>query len=112
MLDAVEVVGGIFLITADHGNGEDMVKRNLKTGAPILDKGGKLQVLTSHTCNPVSLSLAISISNEQSTSQLQLYLNTIQAYNYSYKKNYLKNYIYIYIYICMWIWVMLNGDIY
>ncbi len=54
MLDAVEVVGGIFLITADHGNGEDMVKRNLKTGAPILDKGGKFQVLTSHTCNPVS----------------------------------------------------------
>jgi 2,3-bisphosphoglycerate-independent phosphoglycerate mutase len=54
MLDAVEVVGGIFLITADHGNGEDMVKRNLKTGSPILDKGGKFQVLTSHTCNPVS----------------------------------------------------------
>ncbi|CAM6037066.1 unnamed protein product [Sphagnum compactum] len=55
MLDAVEVVGGIFLITADHGNGEDMVKRNLKTGAPILDKGGQLQVLTSHTCNPVPI---------------------------------------------------------
>lgn len=53
MLDAVEQVNGMFIITADHGNGEDMVKRNLKTGAPILDKEGKVQVLTSHTCNPV-----------------------------------------------------------
>lgn len=53
MLDAVEQVKGMFLITADHGNGEDMVKRNLKTSAPILDKEGKVQVLTSHTSNPV-----------------------------------------------------------
>ena len=54
MLDAVEEVKGIFLITADHGNAEDMVKRNLKTGKPELNKEGKTEVLTSHTCNPVS----------------------------------------------------------
>jgi len=53
MLDAVEQVQGIFLITADHGNAEDMVKRNLKTGAPIKNKKGETEVLTSHTCNPV-----------------------------------------------------------
>lgn len=53
MLDAVEEVGGIFMITADHGNAEDMVKRNAKTGAPIKDKQGNYQILTSHTCAPV-----------------------------------------------------------
>lgn len=54
MLDATEEVGGIFLITADHGNAEDMVKRNPKTGAPVKDKSGNYQILTSHTCAPVS----------------------------------------------------------
>lgn len=54
MLDAVEQVKGIFLITADHGNAEDMVKRNLKSGAPVKNKKGETEVLTSHTCNPVS----------------------------------------------------------
>lgn len=54
MLDAVEEVKGIFLITADHGNAEDMVKRNAKTGEPILNSAGEPEVLTSHTCNPVS----------------------------------------------------------
>ena len=54
MLDATEEVGGIFIITADHGNAEDMVKRNAKTGAPIKDKQGNYQILTSHTCAPVS----------------------------------------------------------
>lgn len=54
MLEATEEVGGIFMITADHGNAEDMVKRNAKTGAPVKDKEGKYQILTSHTCAPVS----------------------------------------------------------
>jgi hypothetical protein len=54
MLDATEEVGGIFIVTADHGNAEDMVKRNAKTGAPIKDKQGNYQILTAHTCAPVS----------------------------------------------------------
>jgi bisphosphoglycerate-independent phosphoglycerate mutase (AlkP superfamily) len=53
MLEATEKVGGIFLITADHGNAEDMVKRNSKTGEPLKDKQGKYQILTAHTCAPV-----------------------------------------------------------
>ncbi|KAJ7295077.1 hypothetical protein O6H91_Y214200 [Diphasiastrum complanatum] len=54
ILDAIEQVGGIYLVTADHGNAEDMVKRG-KTGEPAMDKNGKIQILTSHTCWPVSL---------------------------------------------------------
>ncbi|KAL2635102.1 hypothetical protein R1flu_006581 [Riccia fluitans] len=57
ILDAVEQVGGIFLVTADHGNAEDMVKRNPKTFEPVLDKNGQLQILTSHTCAPVPIAI-------------------------------------------------------
>uniref|UniRef100_A0A804NBQ9 phosphoglycerate mutase (2,3-diphosphoglycerate-independent) n=1 Tax=Zea mays TaxID=4577 RepID=A0A804NBQ9_MAIZE len=51
ILNAVEQVGGIYLVTADHGNAEDMVKRN-KSGKPLLDKNGGIQILTSHTLQP------------------------------------------------------------
>lgn len=54
ILDAIEQVGGIYVVTADHGNAEDMVKRD-KSGNPQLDKNGKIQILTSHTLEPVSL---------------------------------------------------------
>lgn len=53
ILDAIEQVGGIYVVTADHGNAEDMVKRN-KSGQPLLDKAGNIQILTSHTLQPVS----------------------------------------------------------
>uniref|UniRef100_A0ACD5TG50 Uncharacterized protein n=1 Tax=Avena sativa TaxID=4498 RepID=A0ACD5TG50_AVESA len=56
VLDAVEKVGGIYLVTADHGNAEDMVKRN-KSGQPALDKSGSIQILTSHTLQPVPVAI-------------------------------------------------------
>ncbi|XP_022966260.1 2,3-bisphosphoglycerate-independent phosphoglycerate mutase [Cucurbita maxima] len=56
ILDAIEQVGGIYVVTADHGNAEDMVKRN-KSGQPLLDKNGKIQILTSHTLQPVPIAI-------------------------------------------------------
>ncbi|CAN6581695.1 unnamed protein product [Malus baccata var. baccata] len=56
ILDAIEKVGGIYVVTADHGNAEDMVKRN-KTGQPLLDKSGNIQILTSHTLQPVPIAI-------------------------------------------------------
>jgi len=56
ILDAIEQVGGIYVVTADHGNAEDMVKRN-KKGEPLLDKNGKIQILTSHTLEPVPIAI-------------------------------------------------------
>ncbi len=53
LLDAVDEVGGRFLLTADHGNAEEMYQHNKKTGKPLTDKHGKPAVLTSHTLNPV-----------------------------------------------------------
>lgn len=55
ILDAIDQVGGIYVVTADHGNAEDMVKRN-KKGEPLLDKNGNIQILTSHTLEPVRIS--------------------------------------------------------
>ncbi|GBG83037.1 hypothetical protein CBR_g36655 [Chara braunii] len=56
-LGAVDQAGGIFLITCDHGNAEDMVKRDPKTGKPVRDASGKLQPLTSHTLAPVPIAI-------------------------------------------------------
>ncbi|KAL1360207.1 hypothetical protein HN51_005560 [Arachis hypogaea] len=56
ILDAIEQVGGIYVVTADHGNAEDMVKRD-KSGKPLLDKEGKIQILTSHTLQPVPIAI-------------------------------------------------------
>uniref|UniRef100_A0A5B6Z4M2 phosphoglycerate mutase (2,3-diphosphoglycerate-independent) n=1 Tax=Davidia involucrata TaxID=16924 RepID=A0A5B6Z4M2_DAVIN len=56
ILDAIEQVGGIYVVTADHGNAEDMVKRS-KKGEPILDKNGNVQILTSHTLEPVPIAI-------------------------------------------------------
>ena len=56
IIEAIEQVGGIFLVTADHGNAEDMVKRN-KKGEPLLDKNGNIQILTSHTLEPVPIAI-------------------------------------------------------
>ena len=56
ILDAIEKVSGIYVVTADHGNAEDMVKRN-KKGEPLLDKSGNIQILTSHTLQPVPIAI-------------------------------------------------------
>uniref|UniRef100_A0A0D9VTL7 phosphoglycerate mutase (2,3-diphosphoglycerate-independent) n=1 Tax=Leersia perrieri TaxID=77586 RepID=A0A0D9VTL7_9ORYZ len=56
ILDAIDQIGGIFVVTADHGNAEDMVKRD-KSGKPLRDKDGNVQPLTSHTLNPVPIAI-------------------------------------------------------
>ncbi|KAJ0610137.1 putative phosphotransferase (phosphomutase) [Helianthus annuus] len=56
ILDAIEQVGGTYVVTADHGNAEDMVKRN-KKGEPLVDKDGKVQIQTSHTLQPVPVAI-------------------------------------------------------
>lgn len=52
LIAEVEKLGGIFLITADHGNADDMVQREKKTNKPVV-VDGKIQALTSHTLAPV-----------------------------------------------------------
>ena len=51
MLDAITAAGGIFMVTADHGNADDMALRN-KLGVP-LQEGARVLPRTSHTLAPV-----------------------------------------------------------
>lgn len=57
LLEAVRKVRGVALITADHGNADDMFERDKKTKAPLLGPGGAPRPKTSHTLNPVPLIL-------------------------------------------------------
>ncbi|MDR2659151.1 MAG: 2,3-bisphosphoglycerate-independent phosphoglycerate mutase [Spirochaetaceae bacterium] len=49
----VEAAGAIMLITADHGNCEDMFEHDKKTGAVELKADGSPVSKTSHSLNPV-----------------------------------------------------------
>ncbi len=49
--------GGAVIVTADHGNAEDMGERNPKTGQLLYDSTGRLVTKTSHSLNPVMCSI-------------------------------------------------------
>ena len=53
ILAVVDKLGGVALITADHGNADEMFEINKKTGEPKLDKAGNMIPKTSHTLNRV-----------------------------------------------------------
>jgi 2,3-bisphosphoglycerate-independent phosphoglycerate mutase len=56
LLDVVDEVNGRFLVTADHGNADDMVQRAKKTLEPLFEDG-KPVPLTSHTLAPVPIAI-------------------------------------------------------
>ncbi|MDR2111032.1 MAG: 2,3-bisphosphoglycerate-independent phosphoglycerate mutase [Spirochaetaceae bacterium] len=51
---AVENAGGVMVITADHGNSDDMFEHNKKTGEVIYQADGTPKAKTSHSLNPVA----------------------------------------------------------
>ena len=53
ILPVVDALGGVALITADHGNADVMYVMDKKSGQPKADKNGKYKAKTSHTLNPV-----------------------------------------------------------
>ena len=53
ILKVVDEVGGVALITADHGNADEMYELDKKTKAPKANKDGSFKAKTSHTLNPV-----------------------------------------------------------
>jgi 2,3-bisphosphoglycerate-independent phosphoglycerate mutase len=54
MVRAVKKAGGILVVSADHGNADDMFECNPKTGEVIYDeKTGKPKMRTAHSLNPV-----------------------------------------------------------
>ena len=53
ILPVVDELGGVAIITADHGNADEMFEMDKKTGLPKVGKDGKMKAKTSHTLNPV-----------------------------------------------------------
>lgn len=53
LLPVIDALDGMAIITADHGNADEMLELDKKTGKPSLDKAGHFKAKTSHTLNPV-----------------------------------------------------------
>lgn len=53
LIEATRKVGGVLLVTADHGNAEEMFEMDKKNGKPKLHPDGRPKAKTAHTTNPV-----------------------------------------------------------
>jgi 2,3-bisphosphoglycerate-independent phosphoglycerate mutase len=54
ILKAIDEMKGILIVTADHGNSDDMYEHDKKTGAVVMDpRTGIPKAKTSHSLNPV-----------------------------------------------------------
>ncbi|MCL2524718.1 MAG: 2,3-bisphosphoglycerate-independent phosphoglycerate mutase [Betaproteobacteria bacterium] len=62
LLRAVDAAGGVALITADHGNADEMYELDKKTGTPQRNPDGSCKAKTAHTLNPVPLILYDKVS--------------------------------------------------
>jgi len=62
LLKAIDAAGGVALITADHGNADEMYELDKKTGAPARNPDGSYKAKTAHTLNPAPLILHDNVS--------------------------------------------------
>ena len=62
LLPAIDKAGGVALITADHGNADEMFELDKKTKQPAMNKDGSFKAKTAHTLNPVPLILYDNVS--------------------------------------------------
>ena len=62
LLPAIEAAGGVALITADHGNADEMFELDKKTRQPARNQDGSFKAKTAHTLNPVPLILFDKVS--------------------------------------------------
>ena len=53
IIKAIEAAGGVLVISADHGNSDDMYEHDKKTGDVERDETGEIKRKTSHSLNPV-----------------------------------------------------------
>ncbi len=67
ILKAIDAAGGIAIITADHGNADEMYEISKKTGKPAENADGSYKAKTSHTLNPVPCILYNNVSPDLCT---------------------------------------------
>ena len=65
ILKVVDELEGVALITADHGNADEMYELDKKTGAPKANKDGGYKAKTSHTLNPVPFIIYDNFNQEK-----------------------------------------------
>ncbi|MDR3567251.1 MAG: 2,3-bisphosphoglycerate-independent phosphoglycerate mutase [Syntrophobacteraceae bacterium] len=53
LMEATRKAGAILIVTADHGNAEEMFEIDSKTKKPKLYPDGRIRMKTAHTLNPV-----------------------------------------------------------
>ncbi|MDD2742857.1 MAG: 2,3-bisphosphoglycerate-independent phosphoglycerate mutase [Rhodocyclaceae bacterium] len=62
LLPVIDAMGGVALITADHGNADEMFEIDKKTKQPATNPDGSFKAKTAHTLNPVPLILYDNVS--------------------------------------------------
>ncbi|HJV24587.1 MAG TPA: 2,3-bisphosphoglycerate-independent phosphoglycerate mutase [Aromatoleum sp.] len=62
LLPVIDAAGGVALITADHGNADEMYELDKKTKQPATNPDGSYKAKTAHTLNPVPLILYDNVS--------------------------------------------------
>lgn len=67
LLPAVRAAGGILVVSADHGNADDMFEHDKKSGK-VKTENGKAKVKTAHSLNPVP----VFIYDPSGTAKLKL----------------------------------------
>lgn len=72
ILPVIDAMGGVALITADHGNADEMFELDKKTKQPQLNKDGSYKAKTAHTLNPVPLILYDNVSKSETGGKLSL----------------------------------------
>ena len=72
LLPVIDAMGGVALITADHGNADEMYELDKKTKQPAVNKDGSFKAKTAHTLNPVPLILYDNVSAGKCAGKLSL----------------------------------------
>lgn len=72
LLPVIDAAGGVALITADHGNADEMFELDKKTKQPALNQDGSYKAKTAHTLNPVPLVLYDNVSAGKTGGKLGL----------------------------------------
>ena len=67
LIEATREMGGTLIITADHGNADQMYALNKKTGTYAEDEDGNRSPHTSHSLNPVPIWIFDTAKNHKLT---------------------------------------------